>query len=452
MKSNGKTNGKTRRWTSREDELLLARGMYLDEFAELLGRSECEVWARAGELDVDLNLRGETTLPAAAEEPGEPTASDEREPADDPQLDVALDLRPSALPTERSALAMEAEAAERVGRRVALALYRGSIEHATAALADAWREHAGETELPQGAELLDVSLARVLDDVRLLNRLDEGGGMLTVGQFVERIEAWLQTRPRQIGETQHERLLGLRDELRRRAGLPDVARLPDTETVETKRRGRKPKPPAEISPELRAWCEQETVRLLPLIERIAFAARLPLPLEDLIQEGAKACFEALPRYNPNEHQVEGKPVKIETFVTPRIRGAMLDYARRAGYFLHGGQRTGRSESVVSLATPAPFEMDGRPSTLGQTLTDEAAPDPAVIFASRARWQEVLKGLAQRERLLVLEYFVHGKRLKAIGQDLGLSESRCSQLLSALIVQLRSIDQQQDGRIREALAQ
>jgi len=51
---------------------------------------------------------------------------------------------------------------------------------------------------------------------------------------------------------------------------------------------------------------------------------------------------------------------------------------------------------------------------------------------------------------VLEYFVHGRTLKQISEDLGLSESRCSQMLTRVLAALRAIDAI-DGRVRENLA-
>ncbi len=79
--------------------------------------------------------------------------------------------------------AMEAEAAEVAGRKVALQLYRGSIELARAALEEAWVSHQADRDLPSGPALLEEPVSRVLDDVRLLNKLEEYG-IVTVAQLI----------------------------------------------------------------------------------------------------------------------------------------------------------------------------------------------------------------------------------------------------------------------------
>jgi len=205
---------------------------------------------------------------------------------------------------------------------------------------------------------------------------------------------------------------------------------------------------------VRQFCEAETLRLMPLVERIARSSGLPDPpfrLEDLIQEGAKACFEHLPRYDPRATNAAGQPIKVETFLYPRIWGAMRDFARRTGRVLHGGARTGRKEQILSLAAEIQGGSHGeRPLTVADVLIDEQAPSPSLQAETRSAWQAILRGFNQRERILVLEYFVHGRTLKSISQDLGLSESRCSQMLTRILAALRAIDAV-DGRIRSNLA-
>lgn len=79
---------------------------------------------------------------------------------------------------------MPQEDAIRVGKRVVLALMRGSEEIALEAVRDAWRDHMQNLELPVGPALLDEPLARVLDDVRVLNTLEEELEIITIGDFL----------------------------------------------------------------------------------------------------------------------------------------------------------------------------------------------------------------------------------------------------------------------------
>lgn len=195
---------------------------------------------------------------------------------------------------------------------------------------------------------------------------------------------------------------------------------------------------------LEKFCEQETLRLLPFIEGIAIRSGLRFPIEDLVQEGAMACYQHLPRFEPE------RGLKIETFLQPRIWGAMQDYARAHGRWLKGGKRNRPPEDVLSLSLEVKKAGSAdRPTPLADLIVDEATAAPEFRALRQSVWKTVLRGLAQRERLLVLEYFVHGRTLKQIGEDLGLSESRCSQMLTKILAWMRSSNEI-DGQVRAGL--
>ena len=50
--------------------------------------------------------------------------------------------------------------------------------------------------------------------------------------------------------------------------------------------------------------------------------------------------------------------------------------------------------------------------------------------------ELLRGLDKRERLVVMLYFMHGYRMKEVAETIGLSESRVSQMMTALRPRLK----------------
>lgn len=204
---------------------------------------------------------------------------------------------------------------------------------------------------------------------------------------------------------------------------------------------------------VRDFCERETLRLLPLVEKIARRSKLPDPpfaFDDLVQVGALAVFEHLPKFDPRCTSAAGQPVKVESWLYPRIWGAMQDHARNHGRFLHGGARTGRKEHVASLQSPIEGDHGNRPLTVGDVVPDPRSESPDARATRQAAWKTVLATLNQRERILVLEYFVHGRLLREIAQDLGLSESRCSQMLSQILAWLRRVNGNDDG-IRQSLA-
>lgn len=519
MKRKPKTQPRRRRrWTTREDDLLRGRGMLRDEFAEWLGRSEAELLARSDDLGFpfdelpawaaaaappptpeespdagarDLELpphapaeddRPQQPLPLREREevqavlpggcPGEAEAEPGLAPLNDLSADevLAIAAGTDGVRGGRSTEAMEAEAASIVARKVALHLYRGSIELARQTLEAAWTDHlADEAPLPVGAALLDEPLARVCPDVRLLNAL-ETEGLLTVRHLLRSTPADWQAIPN-LGGKHVATLTNLAAGLRQRAYPPakispethptpaaEAATMPRTDAPDSNTPDTDPpatKPPARpdgrrkraavpiTDPTLRRWCEEETVRLLPLIEQLAIRSRLPFPLEDLVQEGAKAVFEALPKFDPN------RGAKVETWLTLRIRGAFCDYARKHGRLTKGGARTGRKEHITSLDHVLATSDTDRDFTVGHILEDTKALDPQRCRGGE-QWQNMLRGFDLRERLIVIEYFVHGRTMREVGRDLDLSESRVSQMASRILSRLKELDAI-DGRVREACA-
>jgi RNA polymerase sigma factor (sigma-70 family) len=212
---------------------------------------------------------------------------------------------------------------------------------------------------------------------------------------------------------------------------------------------------------VRRLTEEQTVRLLPFIEAVARKSGLPDPpfaIEDLIQEGVMAAFEALPRYDPRVTNQAGEPVKLETFLYPRVWGAIRDYARATGYLLSGGQRStatrkARREHIVSLSRdlPEPRDWQGGPATWADILPDAKAPVATQRLDARSAWQCVCRGMNRNQRILTLEYFVHGRTLREIGKTLDLSESRCSQMLTEILARLRRLDEATQGGVRAMLA-
>lgn len=196
----------------------------------------------------------------------------------------------------------------------------------------------------------------------------------------------------------------------------------------------KPRPRRELDAATRQFCAEQTVALLPLVELIAIRSKLPFPLEDLIQEGATAVFEALPRYDAT------RGAKLETWLAPRIFGAMRDYARRFR-FLHGGPRS-RHESIESLDLVRQVTDHGN----AITLLDEL---PGADQTRVADWPHLLRGFSQRERLILISFFVLDRRLKQIAADLGVCESRVSQIMAGLLDRLRALESS-EHRVSEAL--
>lgn len=219
---------------------------------------------------------------------------------------------------------------------------------------------------------------------------------------------------------------------------------------------------------------------MPLVQRIAhhLSARLPasVQVEDLIQAGAIGLLEAVSNFD----QRHG--ASFATYAGIRIRGAMMDEVRRHGWSPRSAYREARqiAEAVnrvesrlqreaTAAAVAAELEVDveryqqmlrrvteSRMLSL-EVLTAErgdgweglesGADDPA---AARARQDieralaEAIAALPEREQLVMSLYYDEELNLREIGEVLGVTESRVSQLHGQALARLRTIVSARSG--------
>lgn len=213
----------------------------------------------------------------------------------------------------------------------------------------------------------------------------------------------------------------------------------------------------------------------PLVKRIAYhlLARLPasVQVDDLMQAGMIGLLEASKKYDA------GKGASFETYAGIRIRGAMLDDVRKGDWAprsVHRNSRmvseairaieakTGRDAKDSEVATELNLSLDEYYSILGDTagsrlfsfddllgdgengeIGEDAAsahPEPFRDLAEE-RFQvalaDAISKLPEREKLVLSLYYDDELNLKEIGQVLGVSESRVSQLHSQCAARLRA---------------
>ena len=215
-------------------------------------------------------------------------------------------------------------------------------------------------------------------------------------------------------------------------------------------------------------------RFLPLVRRAAWhihgSGREGLEIEDLVQAGIVALTECAQRHaGPTE---DG----FAAYAKIRVRGAMLDEVRKGDWAprsVHRNTRmvsdairaieakTGRDAKDHEVAAELQLSLDDYYGILNDTLGsrlfsfDDLLQDgeheglhedgaSAHLEPSRdlederfqAALADAIANLPERERLVLALYYDEELNLKEIGEVLGVSESRVSQLHSQCAARLR----------------
>ncbi|WP_244418499.1 RNA polymerase sigma factor WhiG [Streptomyces hygroscopicus] len=225
--------------------------------------------------------------------------------------------------------------------------------------------------------------------------------------------------------------------------------------------------------------EQLILHYSPLVKYVAGRVSVGLPPNveqaDFVSSGVFGLIDAIEKFEPE------RSIKFETYAITRIRGAMIDELRaldwiprsvrqkaraveRAYATLEAQLRRTPSEgevaeemgialeelhgvfSQLSLANVVALEEllhvggEGERLSLMDTLEDTAAENPVEIAEDRELRRllaRAINTLPEREKTVVTLYYYEGLTLAEIGNVLGVTESRVSQIHTKSVLQLRA---------------
>src|SRR5687767_8166879 len=213
---------------------------------------------------------------------------------------------------------------------------------------------------------------------------------------------------------------------------------------------------------------------IPFVEQLArrVAATMPhsIDIGDLVQDGVIGLIDAANRFD------EGRGIKFETFAERRVRGAMIDALRRDAWprgvrrqrrqleaareqlrrelgaepsLADLAKRVGSDEArlgrtIIRIATiestsPLSAGENVDNSTLPAALvpSEPTAPDRAYEeLEVRDRVRAAIASLPKREQKVIGLYYYAESTMKQIGAEIGVNESRVSQLHARAIRRLR----------------
>jgi RNA polymerase sigma factor for flagellar operon FliA len=213
---------------------------------------------------------------------------------------------------------------------------------------------------------------------------------------------------------------------------------------------------------------------LPFVESLArrVASSMPHSIElgDLVQDGMLGLIDAAFRFD------EARGIKFETFAERRVRGAMIDALRRDAWprgvrrqrreleaareelrrelgaepsLADLAARVGSDEArlgrtivrINTIESTSPLSagenVDG--STLPAALVPSEPPSPDRAYEElevRGRVRAAIASLPPRERKVIGLYYYAETTMKQIGVEIGVNESRVSQLHARAIQRLR----------------
>lgn len=225
--------------------------------------------------------------------------------------------------------------------------------------------------------------------------------------------------------------------------------------------------------------EQLLLEYLPLVKYVAGKMMTNLPgsvdYEDLVSAGVIGLIGALDRFDPKVG------VKFETFVLPRIRGAILDELRKLDWAPRSLRSKARKfdralselerelgRSVSDVEVMERMEMphkeyvallrdinnssmvsldgtsieDGDQTTSMYDVVEDVLSDNPYKAIENVQIKKLLvktiEKLQEQEKIVMALYYYEELTLREIGQVLNITESRVSQIHSKAVINLRSL--------------
>jgi RNA polymerase sigma factor FliA len=226
--------------------------------------------------------------------------------------------------------------------------------------------------------------------------------------------------------------------------------------------------------------ERLVLAYAPLVKYVAgrMSSGLPAHVEeaDLISYGLLGLISAIERFDP------GRDIRFETFAITRVKGSIIDELRSLDWVPRSVRAKAREieranaklehqlhraptdqemadalgvsteefqDSLVKISNSSVVALDelwtvsdssGDTVSLLDTIQDPDAVDPSHeldLTDMKDRLADAIARLPEREKLVVALYYYENLTLREIGEVLGVTESRVSQLHTKAVLRLKS---------------
>lgn len=212
-----------------------------------------------------------------------------------------------------------------------------------------------------------------------------------------------------------------------------------------------------------------------VVGRLGITENTSSEYDDLVSQGVIGLIEAVDRYNPKFG------TRLSTYATLKIRSKVLDYLRELDWLPRSARKRVRTvqDAMMQLESqlqrvPTDEELaeyldmnmetlqqalvdsshmmisldeDGADSSsdenisLYEKLTDDQQENPMETYEAKDLQREMVSAiqtLSEREQLVLSLYYFEELTLKEIGETLGVSESRVSQIHGRAMISLKTM--------------
>ena len=171
-------------------------------------------------------------------------------------------------------------------------------------------------------------------------------------------------------------------------------------------------------------------------------------IDDIINEGILTLLEAVDKFDPD------KGVKFETYVSKRIRGMIIDLARKQDWMPRGVRQRAKEIDAAAAELAASLGRYPTDTELAEWMGISREPDgyqfevpsddtqnqPEAVLQERELQRALADGIAglrENEQIVLSLYYEKHLQLKEIAQVMDLSAPRISQIHARAIQKLRS---------------
>ena len=207
------------------------------------------------------------------------------------------------------------------------------------------------------------------------------------------------------------------------------------------------------------FIEEHEALVRSVARKLKAQFELTAELDDLVAAGFAGLWEARSRYDA------ARGVQFSTFAYYRVRGAILDHARKSSHLSRRAyERIRQAEDADAIAEGVAEARAADPASRGdkarttQALDDTiarltssfalsclgqdeaeppASPEAGLLEREAAeRLRRAVEALPERERALVEGHYFHGRRFDEVAAELGVSKSWASRIHTKALDLLR----------------